>query len=272
MTMTELSFGLQMPADVETLLADLQEPGLGLDLGENSAASIACREECGPEQQGPAILKARSVRTMSSSAEPSADELALRAILVPALCGGNGQAVAYALITRFKTLGGVMRASARDLMSVKGVSKTVAALLKAIHHAMLRMLHKEVADQPVFSCWDQLINYLTVAMAYERREVFRVLFLNRCNGLIADEELGRGTIDHVPVYPREVVRRCLELDATSIILVHNHPSGGLVPSRDDVLITTDIAAAAAVLNIAVHDHLIISSKGYLSFRQEKLLD
>jgi DNA repair protein RadC len=126
-------------------------------------------------------------------------------------------------------------------------------------------------EQPVLSSWDRTLDYLTAAMAQERVEQFRVLFLDTRHRLIADEVQGRGTIDRTPAYPREVVKRALELNATGLVLAHNHPSGEPTPSRDDIALTGEIVRAAAALGIRVHDHLVIGKGKHVSFRSERLL-
>ena len=123
----------------------------------------------------------------------------------------------------------------------------------------------------MLSTWDRLTDYLMAAMGQERTEQFRVLFLDGRNKLLADEVQGTGTINHAPAYPREVVRRCLELHATAVVLAHNHPSGDPTPSREDVALTTEIARAAATMGIAIHDHIVVGRGKFLSFRAEKLL-
>jgi DNA repair protein RadC len=123
----------------------------------------------------------------------------------------------------------------------------------------------------VLSSWDRLTDYLMAAMGQERTEQFRVLFLDTRNRLLADEVQGKGSINHAPAYPREVVRRCLELHATAIVLAHNHPSGDPTPSRDDVTLTREIARAAATMGISVHDHVVIGRGKFLSFKAEQLL-
>jgi DNA repair protein RadC len=133
------------------------------------------------------------------------------------------------------------------------------------------MQRAEVMHAPVLNNWDRLMAYLNAAMARERTEQFRVLFLDTRNRLLADEAQARGTVNHTPVYPREVVRRALELHATALILVHNHPSGDPTPSRADVEMTREVKAAAAILSIALHDHVIIGNGRWLSFRREGLL-
>ena len=146
-----------------------------------------------------------------------------------------------------------------------------AAALKTVQAAALRLARAEVQDRPVLSHWDGLLAYLTATMARERVEQFRVLFLDAKNRLIADEAQSRGTVNHTPVYPREVVKRALELHASALILAHNHPSGDPAPSRDDVAMTQEIARAAAALGLVVHDHVIVGNGRTMSFRAEGLL-
>lgn len=128
-----------------------------------------------------------------------------------------------------------------------------------------------MSEKPVLDRWDRLTDYLTAALGHEKTEQFRVLFLDNRNRLVSDEVLGHGTINHAPVYPREIARRALELHAASIILAHNHPSGDPTPSRDDIAMTGEIKRAVEALRITVHDHLIIAGERWLSFRQEGLL-
>ncbi len=135
----------------------------------------------------------------------------------------------------------------------------------------LRLLKQQATETPVIASWDRLMEYLTASMVHERIEQFRVLFLDTRNRLIADEVQSRGSINHTPAYPREVVRRALELHATAVILAHNHPSGEPTPSREDIVMTADIAKAAATMGITLHDHIIIGRNRHVSFRQEKLL-
>lgn len=135
-----------------------------------------------------------------------------------------------------------------------------------------KMLLSDIGKKPVLSTWQKLIDYCYVAMAHEKREHFRVLFLNRKNQLIADEVQQVGTVDHTPVYPREIVKRALDLGATALILVHNHPSGDPSPSDSDISMTEEIIRAAAALDILVHDHLIISQSGHVSFKSLGILN
>ena len=179
--------------------------------------------------------------------------------------------LAKQLLVRFGSLSGVMGATLEELRTVPGVGAAVALDLKLLHEAALRMGREAVARRPVISSWSALVAYVQTALAHEAREQFRVLFLDRKNQLIADEMLNRGTVDHAPVYPREVVRRALELSASALILVHNHPSGDPTPSSADVDMTRQVVDAARSLRIAVHDHLVVGRHGVASFKSLGLL-
>ena len=157
------------------------------------------------------------------------------------------------------------------LCEVKGVGPAVALDLKAIAAAALRMARGEIRGRELLSSWSQVIEYCRAAMAFEDREQFRILFLDKKNALIADEVQQTGTVDHTPVYPREVVRRALELSSTAVILVHNHPSGDPTPSRADIDMTRTIIETAKPLGIAVHDHIIIGKSGHVSMKGLQLI-
>ena len=156
-------------------------------------------------------------------------------------------------------------------MEVKGCGEAVANHLKIIEAAGHRLAQTKVIKRPALSSWGALIDYCTAAMAREPVEQFRVLFLDRKNILVADEVQNRGTIDHTPVYPREIVKRALELSASAVILVHNHPSGDPTPSRADIEMTREIEKACKALSIAIHDHLVIGRGGHVSFKAMGLL-
>jgi len=177
---------------------------------------------------------------------------------------------AKALLDRFGTLAEVLGAPTHLLAEVKGIGPSVAFDLKLVAAAAERMLQSQIRGRQVLSSWTQVIDYCRAAMAFEPREQFRVLFLDKKNALIADEVQQVGTVDHTPVYPREVVRRALELSATAIILVHNHPSGDPTPSKADIDMTRLIAETAKPLGIAVHDHLIVGKNGHASMKGLRL--
>jgi DNA repair protein RadC len=174
--------------------------------------------------------------------------------------------LAKALLSRFGDLGGVLGASVPELRSVSGIGESVALDLKLLHEAAIRLGRAPVSKRTVITSWSQLLAYVRVALAHEPREQFRVLFLDKKNQLIADETMGHGTVDQAPVYPREVMRRALELSASSVILVHNHPSGDPTPSRADVEMTKQVVEAGRALGIAVHDHLVVGRDGVASLK------
>ncbi|WP_304219573.1 DNA repair protein RadC [Phenylobacterium aquaticum] len=184
---------------------------------------------------------------------------------------GDVKPLAKALLARFGSVGGVLGASLDELKTVSGVGEAVALDLKLLHEATLRVSRERVARRPVITSSSQLHAYVKAALAHEPREQFRVLFLDKKNQLIADEVLNRGTVDHAPVYPREVMRRALELSSSAIILVHNHPSGDPSPSGADITMTKEIIAAGRALRIAIHDHLVVGRDGVASFKALGLL-
>ncbi|WP_395674596.1 DNA repair protein RadC [Phenylobacterium sp.] len=190
----------------------------------------------------------------------------LELLLFRAIPRGDVKPLAKQLLTRFGSLAGVLGASLEELKTVKGVGAAVALDLKLVHEVGLRAAREAVVRRPVISSWSALLAYVKTALAHEAREQFRVLFLDKKNQLIADEVLGRGTVDHAPVYPREVVRRALELSASAVILLHNHPSGDPTPSSADVDMTRQVVEAARALRIAVHDHLVVGRDGVASLK------
>ncbi|MDO6965830.1 RadC family protein [Rhizobium alvei] len=179
--------------------------------------------------------------------------------------------VAKALLDRFGTLAGVFGAPHHLLCEIKGVGEAVATDLKLVAAIGHRTLKSEIRGKTVLGSWSSVIEYCHAAMAHETTEQFRILFLDKRNQLIADEVQQRGTVDHTPVYPREVVKRALELSATAIILVHNHPSGDPTPSRADIDMTALIVSTAKPLGITVHDHIIIGKDGHASLKGLRLI-
>ncbi len=199
----------------------------------------------------------------------------LELILFGAIPMKDVKPLAKRLIAEFGSLAEVIAAPTERLIGVAEggvrVSESAAGLLKAVHVASQRLARTGAMKKPVISSWSALLDYCTTAMARDPREQFRVLFLDKKNRLIADEVMSRGTVDHAPVYPREIVKRALDLHASAMILVHNHPSGDPSPSRDDIAMTREIAAAAKPLGVAVHDHLVIGRAGHASFKALGLL-
>ena len=205
-------------------------------------------------------------RFLTAGADALADYELLELVLFRAIPQRDVKPLAKELIARFGSFAEVIAAPPARLKEVPGVGDAVVTELKIVQAAAVRLAAQQVRAQPVFRAWSDLIAYCRAAMAHAEREEFRVLFLDTKNRLIADEVQNRGTIDHTPVYPREVVRRALELSAASVILLHNHPSGDPTPSRADVEMTKKIIAAAEPLGIMVHDHVIIGREGHASLR------
>jgi DNA repair protein RadC len=179
--------------------------------------------------------------------------------------------LAKTLLARFGGFAGALAAEPVELLKIKGMGEGAVAALKTVRAAALLMSRQELADRPVIGSWQKLIDYCRITLAEEKTEQFHLLFLDRKNALIADERQQTGTIDHAPVYPREVVKRALELNASAIIMVHNHPSGDPTPSKDDVAITKAVAAAAEKLGILLHDHVVVGRQGHASLRSLGLI-
>ena len=195
----------------------------------------------------------------------------LELILFRAIPRRDVKPLAKDLLAYFGGFAEVISAPMSRLKEVKGVSDAVAMEIKIVHATAIKLTRERVMNRPVISSWDDLLSYCRAAMADKSIEEFRILFLDRKNKLIADEVQNQGTVDHTPVYPREVVKRALELSASAIILVHNHPSGDPPPSRADNEMTAQNVKAAKALQISVHDHLIIGHKSEASFRALQLL-
>jgi len=200
-----------------------------------------------------------------------ADYEILEFLLFAALPRQDTKPIAKALLERFGSLGAVLCADVGDLTQVKGIKESGAAIFKAVQEAARRMAREVVIERPLLASFDAVVGYCRIAVGHEPIEQFLLLFLDRKNRLIATERQQRGTVDHTPVYPREVVKRALDLKASAIVLVHNHPSGDPTPSKADIAMTREIAEAAGKLGIAVHDHIVVAGAGHFSFRSEGLL-
>jgi DNA repair protein RadC len=210
-------------------------------------------------------------RFVKGGAEAMPDYEMLELVLFAALPRRDTKPLAKALIARFGSFAEVIAAKRERLLEIPGAGEAVVNQLKIVEAAAQRLARGKVMGRPALSSWAALLDYCMAAMARSQNEEFRVLFLDRKNVLVADEAQSRGTVDHAPVYPREIVRRALEHGASAIILVHNHPSGDPTPSRADIDMTREIAAAAKALKIAVHDHLVIGRSGHASFKSLGLL-
>ena len=195
----------------------------------------------------------------------------LELVLFRAIPRQDVKPLAWRLIDRFVDFNGVISASPARLAETDGVGEAAICELKIIEAAAQRLARARVMRRQVISSWNALLDYCHTVMAHRETEHFRVLFLDKKNALIADEEQARGTVDHVPVYPREVVKRALELKASALILVHNHPSGDPTPSDADILLTGQIGSAAEALGLVLHDHLIIGKSRELSFQASGLI-
>ena len=210
-------------------------------------------------------------RFMEGGEEALADYELLELLLFQANARGDVKPLAKSLIERFDGFAGVISAAPEALREVKGVRDATIAVLKSVRAAAVRLTREEALEKPVISSWDRLTAYCRASMAHDRTERFRVLFLDTKNKIIHDEVQQTGTVNHTPVYPREVVKRALEVGATAIIMVHNHPSGDPTPSKADIEMTREVQRAAASLGIVLHDHVIISRAGHNSFKSLGLL-
>ncbi|WP_404379705.1 DNA repair protein RadC [Caenispirillum salinarum] len=207
-------------------------------------------------------------RFLKGGAESVADYELLELMLFAAIPRRDVKPIAKELLKRFKTVGNVVTARPEELMQVDGIKLAAATALKSAEAVAVRMLRDQVMDRPVISSWDSLIDYCTASMAYRDTEQFRILFLDRRNRLIADELQQKGTVDHTPVYPREVLKRALEVQASALILVHNHPSGDPTPSQADIQMTRTIRDAARPLGVTLHDHVIVGRGSYTSLKAQ----
>ncbi|MCF3628537.1 DNA repair protein RadC [Thalassospiraceae bacterium LMO-SO8] len=205
-------------------------------------------------------------RFLETGGDQLADYELMELVLFQALPRRDVKPLAKDLLDRFGSFAGVATAEASLIRQVPGAGDAVVVALKTVAAAAERLARDELAAAPVLANWDKLLKYCRTAMSREGREQFRVLYLNRKNVLIKDEVQWRGTIDHTPLYPREVVKRALELQAAALIMVHNHPSGDPTPSQADIEMTRQVAEAANSMGIVLHDHLIVAKSGHTSFR------
>ena len=210
-------------------------------------------------------------RFLDGGADALPDYELLELLLCLALPRQDVKPLAKDLLDRFGGLAGVLTAEVAALTRVPGVKENTAAALKLVTAAAKRLARTEVMGRPVMSSWDKLLDYCRVSLAHQPNERFHLLFLDRRNALIADEMQQSGTVDQTPLYPREVVKRALELNASGIIMVHNHPSGDPTPSRADIDMTRLVHDAAKAVGIVLHDHLVIGRTGHSSFRAQGLL-
>ena len=208
---------------------------------------------------------------MNGGGDTLPDYELLELVIAQAIPRGDVKPLAKDLITRFGGFSEVIAAEPARLAEVKGVGPVLISQFKIVQEAAKRLARGKVLKRPVLASWDALIDYCSIAMSHNPVEQARVLYLDKKNVLIADEIQQQGTIDHTPIYPREVVKRALYLGATAMILVHNHPSGNPQPSKADIDMTRQVVTAARSLNIVVHDHVVIGKGQYASFKSLGLL-
>jgi DNA repair protein RadC len=210
-------------------------------------------------------------RFLDAGPDSVADYELLELVLFGAIPRRDVKPLAKTLIATFGSFAEAISAPIERLEKIEGLGPVAIAQLKAVQAAATRLTRGEIKRRPVLSSWSAVLDYCRTSMAFAEKELFRILFLDKRNQMIADEVQQTGTVDHTPIYPREVVKRALELSATAIILVHNHPSGDPTPSRADIQMTQAIIDVARPLGIAVHDHIIVGKDGHASFRGLKLI-
>ncbi|WP_088345432.1 MULTISPECIES: DNA repair protein RadC [Rhodomicrobium] len=210
-------------------------------------------------------------RFRQNGAETLPDYELMELILFRAIPRRDTKPLAKAIIAKFGGFAEAINATEERLSEVPGLGAAAVTEIRLVKAAAIRLMQGEVMKRPLLGSFDKVVSYCRAAMGFEMREQFRILFLDKRNRLLADEVQGRGTVDHTPVYVREVLKRALELSASAIILVHNHPSGDPTPSRADITMTKEIMAAAEKLDIAVHDHLIVGRDGHVSLKSARLV-
>ncbi len=242
---------------------------LQLSSDHNIAATLSGLAEADPHYYG--HRERLRMRFREAGAEAVSDYELLELVLFRAVPRRDVKPLAKTLIAKFGSFAEVISAPAARLAEVKGLGDAAITEIKVVQAAASRLAHGEVKRRPILSSWSTVLDYCRAAMAFADKEQFRILFLDKRNQLIADEVHQVGTVDHTPVYPREVIKRALELSATAIILVHNHPSGDPTPSRADIQMTQSIVEVARPLGISVHDHIIVGKEGHASFKGLKLI-
>ncbi len=263
------------------------------EAGERERVAALCREVYGENDGGPAggsvghnsagfAEAAPSLphyyghrqrlreRMMAAGADSLPDYELLEMLLFAAFRRGDVKPLAKSLLARFGGFGAVLSAEP-EALAAAGLDLAAITALKSVREAALRLMRVELQDRPVLNSWDKLIDYCAAHVAHNQIEEFHILFLDRKNVLIQHERQQRGTIDHTPVYPREVVKRALDLNASALILVHNHPSGDPTPSKADIAVTQDIKKAASPLGLVLHDHVIIARNLHVSLRDLGLI-
>jgi DNA repair protein RadC len=258
----------------------MQQPSPAFRWKDCKTAIMAEASDLFPERASPESEEANDAvghrarlrkRLLGGGAEALADHEVVEYLLMTAIPRRDVKPIAHSLIRRFGSLAGVFNADPAALAKHPGMGEISAAAIRIVALAARRMARETVREQPVLGSWQALIDYLTIDMAHLTVERVRVLYLNVQNRLIHDEHVGDGSIDEAAIHPREVIRRALDLGATALILVHNHPSGSPQPSRADIQITNKIAEAGRLLGITVHDHVIIGRDGHVSLKAKGLI-
>lgn len=246
-------------------------PGFG---DASNPSQVKPRPKTAPRVEAPHYIGHRErlrTRFLESGPDAFADYELLELVLFRTIPMKDVKPLAKALIATFGSFAETLAAPIERLVEIKGVKDATATDFKIVEASARRFAKGAIGKRTVLSSWSSVLDYCRTAMAFDDRERFRILFLDKKNALIADEVQQTGTVDHTPVYPREVVRRALELRATALILVHNHPSGDPTPSRADIEMTRTIVDVAKPLGVAVHDHVIVGRDGHASFRGLKLI-
>jgi DNA repair protein RadC len=242
--------------------------------GKKSISTESSEPDRGLQDAGPHYRGHRErlrKRFREAGAEALADYEMLELVLFRAIPQRDVKPLAKTMIEKFGSFAEVIAAPAARLAEVRGLGEAAITEIKLMQAAASRLVKGQVKGRAVLSSWSSVLDYCRTEMAFADKEQFRILFLDKRNQLIADEVQQTGTVDHTPVYPREVVKRALELSATAIILVHNHPSGDPTPSRADIQMTQSLQEIAKPLGIAVHDHIIVGKDGHASLRGLKLI-
>lgn len=256
-------------SDAEPLPTFFEEAAVGFEEPKRTKSLGKKQDPAEPHYHG--HRQRLRERFRSSGADSLADYELMELVLARAIPRRDVKPLAKALIERFGSFAEAIAAPALRLQEVKGLGESVVTEIKLIEAAARRLSKGAVMKRTVLSSWSSVLEYCRAAMAFAEKEQFRILFLDKRNALIADEVQQTGTVDHTPVYPREVVKRALELSATALILVHNHPSGDPTPSAADIRMTHEIAEIAKPLGISVHDHIIVGREGHASFKGLRLL-
>ncbi len=210
-------------------------------------------------------------KLFSAGGETLYDYELLELLLMAAIPRKDVKPLAKSLIAKFGDLPGVFTATPEELIEIDGIKETTAAIIKTVQQCAIRMLKIKASSAPIIDSWEKIIDYCRITIGCNKEESLRIIFLDYKNRMITDEQQNKGTINHTPLYPREVLKRALELRAASVILVHNHPSGDVNPSKDDISMTAQLKQALLALNIVLHDHIIVSQSGYFSFRNAGFL-